>query len=159
MVILAPAALTALQTRPQSYYFNFQPYLNDIKRGQTPCTPTVGIINALLKRLQQIDREGMEQHNMKARILAARFRSGIANLPLRFFVSDRPNAMTSLERTDGGDAQHLVRDLEERYGMVLTPNGGALASRVFRVFHMGEQTVEDVDALLAALTSYFEGQQ
>lgn len=159
MVILAPAALTALQTRPQSFYFNFQPYLNDIKRGQTPFTPTVGIINALLKRLQQIDREGMEHHNTKARILAARFRSGIAKFPLRFFVSDRPNAMTSLERTDGGDARQLVRDLEERYGMVLTPNGGALASRVFRVFHMGEQTVEDVDALLAALTSYFEGQQ
>ncbi|WPL23484.1 pyridoxal-phosphate-dependent aminotransferase family protein [Thiorhodovibrio frisius] len=155
MVVLAPTALAVLKERVPSFYLDFHPYLNDGIRGQTPFTPAVGILLALLQRLRQIHAEGVSVHIDKARALAAHFRAGIRGLPLRLHASPAPNAMTALERTDGGDARDLVVALKQRHGLVLTPNGGALAARVFRVSHMGEQRHDRLAALLVALHAYF----
>jgi aspartate aminotransferase-like enzyme len=156
MVVLAPRALKALRHEVRSLYFNFHSYLADGARGQTPFTPAVGIILAMHERLKRIGREGIAVQIARAKDLATRFRAGIEQLPLKIYSEPAPNAMSAVERTDGGDVRDLIHYLEDEHGYTVTPNGGELASRVFRVSHMGEQCHEDIDALLAAINNYFE---
>jgi len=153
-VLLSPRAQRRL-TPSRSYYFDLGRALEDGARGQTPFTPPVTILLQLHDRLKGIVRDGIGNEQRRAAALAERFREGIAPLPLAFYRRHMPNAMTALSPTDGRSARELVAALETRYGMVLTPNGGALADTVFRVGHMGAMTPADIDALLDALSDYY----
>jgi aspartate aminotransferase-like enzyme len=63
-----------------------------------------------------------------------------------------PNAMTALEITGAVmSARSLVKLLERNYGLLVAPNGGDLADRIFRVSHMGNLKLSDVDRLVSAL--------
>ena len=45
----------------------------------------------------------------------------------------------------------FFRILKEEYNIIVCPNGGELANKVFRVGHIGNLTIRDNDALFAAL--------
>lgn len=66
-------------------------------------------------------------------------------------TQNRSNAMTAL-RSERLDALQIVSDLETKYQMTVAPNTGELRHSVFRVAHMGVQTIDDLSALLSALT-------
>lgn len=153
-IVLSPQAIARIQAT-KSYYFNFQNYLDDGKRGQTPFTPAVSIILQLHARLRQIYRHGIQEMQQQAGRLATYFRQAIQALPLVPYTDYMPNAMTALRTTDGKSALQIVRDLDERYNMIVTPNGGALAQQVFRVSHMGSLTQSDMDLLINALFDYY----
>ena len=62
------------------------------------------------------------------------------------------NAITALRlQSEKLSAAELVERMAERQGLVLAPNGGSLRETVFRVSHLGDQTLEDVAQVLAAL--------
>jgi aspartate aminotransferase-like enzyme len=156
MVILSPRAIDRLRD-VSLHYFNFRNYLKDGERGQTPYTPAVTIVLQLLARLEQIERDGgIEASWEQAARIATYFREGIRGLPLKPFTDYMPNAMTTLTPTDGRSAMQIVRDLEERYRVMVCPNGGALSETIFRVSHMGDMTEAYVDKLLEALWSYYQ---
>lgn len=155
MVVLAPRAIAKIHP-VKSMYFDFQDYLNNGERGQTPYTPAVTIMLQLQARLAQIDRDGGVSSSIEnAREVAEYFRESIKALPLKLFSPFMPNAMTTLMPTDGKSATDIVRDMEEQYKVVVCPNGGALATKVFRVSHMGAMTKEYTDILIDALHDYY----
>lgn len=155
MVILAPSALEKVQD-VQSMYFNFKDYLNNGERGQTPYTPAVTIMLQLEARLAQIERRGgLEQSIASAKEVAAYFRESIKALPLKAFTEFMPNAMTTLTPTDGKPAMQIVNDLEDKYKVMVCPNGGELRDTIFRVSHMGEMTKAYTDVLIDALYDYY----
>jgi len=143
----------------ESHYFNFKNYLKDGERGQTPYTPAVTIILQLLERLEQIEADGGVQSSItKAKAIASYFRDKIKKekLPLKFYTKYMPNAMTTLTPTHDESAMEIVKDLEEKYKVVVCPNGGSLKDKIFRVSHMGDMTTEYVDILINALKDYFK---
>ncbi len=155
MVILAPRALARLRD-VDSLYFNFKDYLRNGERGQTPYTPAVTIMLQLEARLNQIKaRGGVEQSIAHAKDVATYFRENIKALPLREYTPYMPNAMTALAPTDGRSAMEVVNAMEERYKVVVCPNGGAERDILFRVSHMGEVSREYTDILIDALHDYY----
>ncbi len=155
MVILAPKALSQLNPI-HSLYFNFHDYLRDGERGQTPFTPAVTIMLQLQARLQQIkERGGVLKSIEHACEVAEYFRRSIKPLPLEAYSSFMPNAMTSLSPTDGRSAMDIVRALEERYKVIVCPNGGVERDLLFRVSHMGEMTKAYTDILIDALYDFY----
>ncbi len=155
MVVLTEKAIDRLQPVHQ-LYFDFADCLQNGQRGQTPFTPAVTIIMQLHQRLQQISDEGIAAHIAKAASVAGYFRKQIKKLPLRVYSTFMPNAMTALSPVDGCSARQLVADLDARYDIVVTPNGGALQDRVFRVAHMGNMDTAYMDILIDALHDYFD---
>lgn len=152
ILVLGPRALEANRGREvRSYYFAFARYLADGTRGQTPYTPAVGVILQMHDRLDSIRRIGVDEMVRRRAGLAAHFRGAIAGLPFRIFPDSPSNALTALSPTNGLSAQKVFQDLRARHGLVVTPNGGALKDRVFRVGHMGNLSESDLDALAAAL--------
>ena len=87
MVILSPKAINKINPKHQ-LYFDFNSYLKDGQRGQTPFTPAVTIILQLHARLEQIVNTGIEKEILKAKEIAEYFRKEIEALPLKCF-SDR----------------------------------------------------------------------
>lgn len=155
MVILSPRAIDRLQDIA-SLYFNFKDYLKNGERGQTPYTPAVTIMLQLQARLEQINRRGgISQSIAKAKEVADYFRASIKSLPLKEYSPYMPNAMTTLTPTDGKSAMDIVNDLEEKYKVMVCPNGGAECDVIFRVSHMGEMSKEYTDILINALHDYY----
>ena len=151
MVVLSPAALNKVVKQPNSFYLDYNHYLSDGLRGQTPFTPTVSIILQLRARLEQLQRDGMASAIARARDLALHFREGIRDLPLKPYSPCMPNAMTALQVISDLPAHQVVDALEGRHGCVVAPNGGALRNLVFRVGHMGNLVEADNDRLLLGL--------
>lgn len=135
----------------KSYYFDFKKYLIDAKRGQTPFTPSVGIILQLNKRLKNIDKNGGANSEIKkTKILASYFRQEILNkkLPFKVYCDNCSNAVTSL-RTNS-NAYNIFEILKNEYNIFVCPNGGDLKEKVFRVGHIGNITKKDIDILIKA---------
>lgn len=154
MVILSPKAIKKVNPKHQ-LYFDFNSYLNDGKRGQTPFTPAVTIILQLQARLQQIIDTGIDAQIQNAKNIASYFRESIKELPLKTFSDFMPNALTTLTPTDDKSASTIVKDLDEKYNVVVAPNGGELKDKIFRVSHMGAMTKEYTDILIDALFNYY----
>jgi len=156
MVVLSPRAIAKVQDI-NNLYFNFKDYLDNGKRGQTPYTPAVTIMLQLQARLEQIERRGgVEQSIQSAKEIATYFRESIKKLPLKVYTEYMPNAMTTLTPTDGKKAIDIVNDLEERYKVMVCPNGGDERDIIFRVSHMGEMTKAYTDVLIDALYDYYQ---
>ena len=156
MVILTPRALDKVNDI-KSLYFNFQAYLNNGERGQTPYTPAVTIMLQLEARLAQIKKEGGVMKSIaRAQDIAKYFRESIKSLPLKAYTPYMPNAMTTLTPTDGKSAMDIVNDLEDRYQVMVCPNGGEERDIIFRVSHMGDMTRMYTDVLIDALFDYYD---
>ena len=154
MVVLNKKAQDRLNS-VQSHYFNFKNYLKDGERGQTPYTPAVTIILQLLERLKQIKKDGGIESSIKnAKEIAEYFREQIKNLPLDFYTPHMPNAMTALSPSNKKSAFDIVQELENRYKIVVCPNGGELRDTLFRVSHMGNISKYDIDMLINIFKDY-----
>ncbi len=154
MIILSPKAIDRLND-VKVHYFNFKNYLKNGERGQTPYTPAVSIALQLLKRLENIEKNGGISLNIQqAKEVAEYFREKVKelNLPFDFYNNYMPNAMTTLAPTNGKTAKEVVVELEEKYKIIVNPNGGVLGNKIFRVSHMGNIGKEYMDILLSALT-------
>ncbi|MDR2196212.1 MAG: aminotransferase class V-fold PLP-dependent enzyme [Gallionellaceae bacterium] len=150
MVLLSPRALERVHPSG-SYYLDFGSHLHEGERGQTPFTPAISIILQLQHRLTQLHSQGLNTEWQRAASVAARFRMGIAELPLVPYSAHMPNAMTALQLTNEIPAPWVVGELESRHGCVVAPNGGKLSDIVFRVSHMGAQDLQDADFIVNAL--------
>ena len=154
MVVLSPNAIKRINPVHQ-LYFDFNSYLDDGRRGQTPFTPAITIILQLQARLQQIITTGIESEINIAKEMAYYFRDSIKKLALTPYSQFMPNALTALTPTDGKLASTIVKDLDEKYNVVVTPNGEILKDTVFRVAHMGAITKTYTDVLIDALFDYY----
>lgn len=151
VVVLSPRAVELVSERGTSLiYFDFNDYLKNGERGQTPFTPAVGILLTLNTRLRQIANDGIE--NVRASIAkqAEDFRNKIKSLPVQVPDFPHSNALTPLYFPDG-NAKKVYEILREKYDITVTPNGGELAGTVLRVGHIGNLTAEDNTLLVDAM--------
>lgn len=152
MVVLSPAALAARNPHPRSVYFDFGPMLADGLRGQTPFTPPVTVMLQLHRQLQNWLARGMPALWAQAASLARTFRDGLPALGLRLHGAHPSDFMTAVDVAGTGlPARHIVEGLERDHGIVVAPNGGEWAERLFRVAHVGHVTASDMRRLLLAL--------
>lgn len=134
-------------------YFDFKDAVENGKRGQTPFTPAIPVILQLKDILERIEADGgISSWVKRTEVLAKDFRSRLESLPISLPEFPMSNAVT-LIIFDDADAREVNRRLEEEYGFVLNPCGGERASRMSRVAHIGNHTIEDNEALVSALTS------
>ncbi len=155
MIVLNPKAIQKLQPQ-SSMYFDFQNYLDDGKRGQTPFTPAVTILLQLHFRLTQIMQKGIASELQNAKEIAEYFRKAIKALPLKLYSNTMANAMTTLSPSNNMSAWAIVNDLDKEYNIIVAPNGGKLKDKIFRVSHMGAMTMEYTDILIDALYDYYK---
>lgn len=151
LLINQKAASRIRQNNVQSLYFDLKDYLTDIKRGQTPFTPAVGILLQMAQALNVIEQKGIDTIIAETEKRALYFRSNISDLPFTIPSERLSNALTPLKPRDGISAYSVFLYLKDKYDIFVTPNGGDLRDTVFRVGHIGNLSLDDMKALTEAL--------
>jgi aspartate aminotransferase-like enzyme len=151
MIINKETADKIKNNKVKSMYFNLVDYFDNMKRGQTPFTPAVGIFLQLDAKLKQIEKLGLNEVLNKTKFLAEDFRRKIKDLPLTIPSESLSYSMTPLHSREGVSAYGIYEYLVKNYSIYVCPNGGNLKDKIFRVGHMGNLTIEDNDLLVNAL--------
>ncbi|HNV35528.1 MAG TPA: aminotransferase class V-fold PLP-dependent enzyme [Rectinema sp.] len=152
IIVLSARAINIIeQAHVHSHYFGLKKYLLDGTRGQTPFTPAVGVLLQLSDRLRSLEKLGTYALVEQSAARANYFRNLVKDLPYKFFADHPSNALTALSPQNGHSAYDIYEILKDKYGFVVTPNGGKLKDIVFRVGHMGNITYEDLNALAVAI--------
>jgi aspartate aminotransferase-like enzyme len=127
------------------YYLDLETHIVNMKRGQTPFTPAVGILLNLNSMLKRLDAEGVDKVIADTNELAVYFRRKAKEAGLK--IPDYPlsNAVTPV-LVDNAHA--VFEELSEKYDIYVTPSGGDLRDKLLRVGHIGNHSKEDYDILL-----------
>lgn len=132
---------------PANLYLNIQEHVKNMERGQTPNTPAVGICFELHQRLMEIKAMGVENHVKMIHQRAEYFREKARLIGLNIPTYPLSNTLTPIIFEEG-NAKEIYNILVNKYNLMVTPNGGALADTVLRVGHIGNLKTEDFDLLL-----------
>ena len=134
----------------KSIYFDFKDYLKNGKRGQTPFTPAVRVIIELEDIVKRIEEKGIENIINETNELAVYFRKRIKEIGLDYPDYPLSNAVTPVIFPEG-NAGEVYRKLIEKYDLTVNPSGGDLADIMFRVSHVGNHSIDDVENLVCAI--------
>lgn len=134
-----------------SLYLDLHDSLKNMERGQTPFTPAVGILLQLHNRLFKLIDGGIDEERRIIRNRAEDFRVAMEEINLDLVSESKSNALTTIKVSEDVSAKKIVTILSEEYNMWVTPSGGLLEDKIFRVGHIGNIDENDQKKLISAL--------
>jgi len=131
--------------------------LLEYERQAPPFTPAISLLYALDVQLQRVASEGLAARFARHQRMAERTWAWAASARERLGVElevlapegCRSPTVTCIRLPDPFTGPELVRRLRER-GYAVAPGYGRLKETTFRIGHMGEQTPDTLEGLLAA---------
>lgn len=144
MIVINKRLSERIRKRPKScMYFDFKDYFDNIKRGQTPFTPAVGIVYEVLDMLKFIEENGLDNHLKHISDLAETYREHIVDDGIYFPSFKKSNAITTTCFAKP-IANEMYRALKDEHGFCVNPSGGEIGKSSFRVSHVGALTNSDM---------------
>ena len=138
-------------------YFDLLEFDAQLDRQQTPNTPALSLLYALEAQLASIARETIETRWARHRAMAERVWGWVDELADRGVALSvlappgrRAWTVTCVRMPGDAGASALVARLAGR-GWTIAPGYGKTRDRMFRIGHMGDHTVEELDELLAVI--------
>jgi predicted phosphoserine aminotransferase len=140
----------------RGYYFDFLKLIASLEKNQTPATPAISLLYALDRQLTRILAEGME--NRYARHLAMRdatiawaAKHGITTFAAAGYESPTVTCLRNEGQIDIGALNGFLR----QQGMIISNGYGArLRDKTFRIAHMGELQMADMESLFGAMDEF-----
>ncbi|MCD6299775.1 MAG: alanine--glyoxylate aminotransferase family protein [Dehalococcoidales bacterium] len=135
------------------FYWDFTQAKNYLEKGQTPWTPAISMVFALSVSLKMMIEEGLPNIFARHARIAKVAREGVKSLGLSLFAdeSHASNTVTAVAASDGLDAAKLLKIMREEQGIVLAGGQSKLASKVFRIGHLGWVNNDDIETVISAL--------
>ena len=135
------------------FYFDWQRYRKALDAGDTPFTPAVATVAGLNVALGRILDEGLENAFARHAALGRACREGAKAMGLELFSPDdeRSAVVTAILTPEDANARELVLALRDRHGITVAGGHGDLATRLFRIGHIGWFDVFDITTALAAV--------
>jgi len=148
----------ARQVPQRGWYFDLIRMEEHRRKDSTPATPAMSLIYALDYKLERILEEGLEARFARHSALAERVQNWGERCGLRLFAAPgyRSLTVTTVASPEGFVLDNLNAFLMRR-GMRIASGYGQLKGKTFRIAHMGDTLMEDIDALLFAMDEYLEG--
>lgn len=149
------AMVKAEKVDNRGWYFDFVRLEKHRTTNSTPATPAASLINALDCQLDRIFAEGVEARWARHSAMAERVQVWAVENGLDLYAQEgyRSQTVTTIENTKGIDVQGLNAFLMER-DMRIAGGYGKIKDRTFRIGHMGELSVDDLETLFAAMEEY-----
>ena len=146
-------------------YFDLVPYDAEIRKNQTPYTPALSLIYALDAQMKRIAAHGgIEGRWARHQAMQQRVERWVAERVGALGVDFLPRAgrrswtVSCLKVPAGGalTGGALAKQMTAR-GFTIGAGYKALKDSTFRIGHMGDHTVEEVEVLLGALEEVLRG--
>lgn len=139
----------------RGYYFDFLDLEKYLLRNQTPATPAISLMYALDRQLDDMLAEGMEARF--ARHLAMRDRTIAWARGHGFELFAAPGyespTVSCINNNLSIDISALNGYLRTR-GMIISNGYGALKGKNFRIAHMGDTQMADMEQLYSAINDF-----
>lgn len=137
----------SLSVPNRGFYFNFEQLEKKAVKNQTPATPAISIINALNVQMDRIYKEGVETRFQRHLDMAEHVRSWTRkNFALYSDENYLSPTVTNVHNTREIDVVNLNAELAKR-GAMLSNGYGDLKGKCFRIAHMGDLQIADVQWL------------
>lgn len=140
----------------KSMYFDFKNNLLNMKRGQTPFTPSVGICYELNDMLRYMEKVGIDKWIESVRERAVMFRKMLKDIDEIDHTQNfnRSNAITTvLFNKDVGSK--IYEYLNSKYDIIVNPIGGDIGKRGIRVSHVGNINKSYYKKIIKAIKEFF----
>jgi predicted phosphoserine aminotransferase len=142
----------------KGYYFDFvamKKYYDN--RNQTPATPAISLLYAMDFQLDRMLEEGAENRFRRHTEMAERVRkwvfdNGFELFPEKGYESD---TVTVIKNNREVDVPLLIEKLKKR-GFTIANGYGKLKNITFRIGHMGDLTVSEIEELLTNIKEVLE---
>jgi aspartate aminotransferase-like enzyme len=137
----------------KKFYFSLHKAQEFLEKGQTPFTPALPQMVAMLKGLELYFGEGREQCYARHRRMAAAARAAARALGLELLVEESYASLTvtAIKKPAGIDLSELRAIMRGRFGVEIAGGQGKLSGAIFRFGHLGAVEEMDVIAGVAAL--------
>jgi pyridoxamine--pyruvate transaminase len=147
LVAVSARAWEAIEANPDAPRGSFLSLLDwkskwiDGGRTAFPYTPSVADVNGVHAAVTDVIESGGLEASFARHALAARAtRAGVKGLGLELWARDErtaANCVTAVRCPEGVDVAAALAHIRERYGVMLSAGYGPLASKLFRLGHMG----------------------
>jgi aspartate aminotransferase-like enzyme len=154
MVSVSEAAWAArARARCPRFYFDWERAREAQEKLDAAFTPAVSIVVGLNVALGLLLEQGLEAAFERHVRLGRACREGVKAMGLELFSPDDDTSavVTTVRVPEGLDADPILLDLRDRFGITLAPGQGPLKGRAFRIGHIGYFDVFDVTTALAGI--------
>lgn len=147
----------AAKVQNKGWYFDLVRMEKHRLKDSSPATPAMSLIYALDKQLDRILAEGLEARFARHSAMAKRVQDWAEAHDLNMYAPAgfRSQTVTTIKNERGWEVSALNKFLLER-GMRIANGYGALKNITFRIAHMGETQMADIEALLEAMEEYLK---
>jgi aspartate aminotransferase-like enzyme len=138
----------ALQVPNHGHYFAYDQMDKKYEASQTPATPAISLIWALNAQLDDMFAEGLDNRFARHQEMAEYVRDW-ARENFALYADERylSNTVTNVENTRGISVAGLNEELGKR-GAMISNGYGPLKEKCFRIAHMGDLQMSDIEWLL-----------
>lgn len=156
LAAVSERALQRAEQVPQrGWYFDFVRMEKHRLKDSTPATPALSLIYALDAQLERILAEGLEARFARHSAMARQVQSWAQTAGFALYAPTgyRSQTVTTLKIPAGMDLAGLKAYLLERE-MRIAGGYGPLKESTFRIAHMGETQMEDIEQLLRSIDEF-----
>jgi predicted phosphoserine aminotransferase len=139
----------------RGWYFDLLRLEKHRLKDSSPATPAMSLIFALDYQLDRILAEGLEKRFARHSAMAKRTQEWADAHDLSMYAPEgfRSQTVTTIKNERGIDISDLNAFLKQR-GMRIANGYGQLKNITFRIAHMGEIQMDDLEELFAAMEEY-----
>jgi len=147
----------AEKVESRGWYFDLLRMEKHRIKDSSPATPAMSLIYALDFQLDRILAEGLENRFARHSAMAKRVQDWADDHDLSMYAPEgyRSQTVTTIKNDRGWDVSAINAFLKER-GMRIANGYGQLKNITFRIAHMGEIQMSDIDELLRAMEEFLE---
>jgi L-aspartate aminotransferase apoenzyme (EC 2.6.1.1)/phosphoserine aminotransferase apoenzyme (EC 2.6.1.52) len=139
-ISVSPKAWKLIEaSKSPKYYFSLKAAKKAIDKTDTPYTPAIGLIIALVESLKMIKTDGLSNVFAYYSKLAKATREAAKALGLRVYAKGdcSSDAITAIEVPAGVDGEKMVKTMRDVYHVTIAGGQAELKGKVFRIAHMG----------------------
>lgn len=137
--------------RNKGWYFDLARMAEKAASGQATITPSVSHLFAMDRQFGRILDEGLEARWDRHRRMALMTRNWAKDqFSLYASEADCSDTVTCVSNSRGVDVGAMIKEVKKR-GFLLSNGYGDLKGKAFRIAHMGERTVGEVEEVLGVI--------
>jgi aspartate aminotransferase-like enzyme len=141
----------------RGWYFDLLRMEKHRNKDSSPATPAMSLIFALELQLDRILAEGLENRFARHSAMAKRVQEWVEAHDLSMYAPEgyRSQTVTTIRNERGINISDLNVFLKEKE-MRIAGGYGPIKGTTFRIAHMGETQMEDIEKLLEAMEEYLK---
>jgi aspartate aminotransferase-like enzyme len=145
----------ARKSERAGYYFSFKEFDKSYQKNETTVTPSIPHIYGLQATLKRIFAEGLENRWGRHAAMAERTRAWARGQGFAIFSEDgfHSNTVTCIANTREIDVKGLNGALKAQ-GMTISDGYGDLKNKTFRIAHLGEISMADLEDLFPRIEAF-----